>query len=159
MINKNDCYILLADIQNKGIDTKKYIDILTKSPSVSFEVLQFINDNRPLKVAEFYENIRKNYNKKRSALYINIMKEITDTSEVLTTLSAMLTQLLLFSKKLENKQMFLRHARAEDIVKVLQIYLNNYDLTPCLKLLRLIKADIIALEMIARRRDLGVKDE
>mgnify|MGYP001862355931 CR=1 FL=1 len=55
--------------------------------------------------------------------------------------------------------MFLRHARAEDIVKVLQIYLNNYDLTPCLKLLRLIKADIIALEMIARRRDLGVKDE
>ena len=48
--------------------------------------------------------------------------------------------------------MFLRHARAEEISKVLTIYFQNYDLTNCIKLLHLIKADIIAFEMISGKR-------
>ena len=76
------------------------------------------------------------------------MKEINNPKEVLTTLSAMLTQIILFSKNLDNKQMFLKHARAADITKVLQYYFIDYDLTNCLKLMRLIKCDIKALESI-----------
>ena len=116
------------------------------------EVIKFINDNRQLDLLDFYEKIRKNYNKKKSNLYINIVKEIEEPNEVLTTLSAMLTQILLFSKGVSDKQMFLRHARANDICKVLGLYFSNYDLTNSLKLLRVIKADICACEHIAGKR-------
>ena len=148
MISKNDCYLILADLKNKGIETTEILNKLVKTSNPSLEVIKFINDNRQLDLSVFYEKIRKNYNKKKSNLYINIVKEITDTNEVLSTLSAMLTQILLFSKNVGNKQMFLKHARASDICKVLSLYFNNYDLTNCIKLLLLIKADIKALESI-----------
>lgn len=148
MISKNDLLLLLADIKSKGIETKDETTKLLTSNTIPLDVVKFINDNRQLDLLKFYEKIRKSYNNKKSNLYINIVKEIEDTNEVLTTLSAMLTQLLLFSKTVENKQMFLRHARANDICKVLGLYFTNYDLTNCLKLLRIIKADIKALESI-----------
>lgn len=148
MISKNDLLLLLADIKSKGIDTQEETTKLLTSNTIPLDVVKFINDNRQLDLLKFYEKIRKSYNSKKSNLYINIVKEIEDTNEVLTTLSAMLTQLLLFSKTVENKQMFLRHARANDICKVLGLYFTNYDLTNCLKLLRIIKADIKALESI-----------
>ena len=148
MITKNDCYLLLADLQNKGIDTSEPINELIKSSSIPMSVIKFINDNRQLDLAKFYEKLRKNYNNKKSNLYINIVKEISEPTEVLTTLSALLTQIMLFSKTVENKQMFLRHARANDICRVLSIYFNTYDLTNCIKLLRILKADLKALESI-----------
>lgn len=148
MISKNDLMLLLIDLKSKGIDTDTQINTLMSNPQLPIEVVKFINDNRQLDLFKFYEHIRKSYNKKKSNLYINIVKEIEEPTEVLTTLSAMLTQLLLFSKQVDNKQMFLRHARANDITKVLSLYFNNYDLTNCIKLLRIIKADIKALESI-----------
>ena len=152
MISKNDCLLLLADIKNKGIDTTEPLKELLNSNTLPLSVIKFINENRQLDLAAFYEKIRKNYNKKKSSLYINIVKEIEEPNEVLTTLSAMLTQILLFSKGVSDKQMFLRHARANDICKVLGLYFSNYDLTNCLKLLRVIKADICACEHIAGKR-------
>jgi hypothetical protein len=83
------------------------------------------------------------------------MKEIEDVNEVLTTLASLNLQILLFSKKIKDRQMFLRHARAEEISKVLTIYFQSYDLTNCIKLLHLIKADIIAFEMLSGRRELN----
>lgn len=149
MISKNDCLLLLKDLENKGIDTSEPIqELLNEYGKLPLSVIKFINDNRQLDVADFYEQLRKSYNQKKSKLYINIVKEIEEPSEVLTTLSAMLTQVLRFSKSVENKQMFLRHARANDILKVLNSYLMNMDLTNCIKLLRIIKADIKALESI-----------
>lgn len=148
MISKNDCLLLLADIKNKGIDTTEPLKELLNSNTIPLSVIKFINENRQLDLAAFYEKIRKNYNKKKSSLYINIVKEIEEPNEVLVTLSAMLTQILLFSKNVENKQMFLKHARANDISKILTLYFTNYDLTNCLKLMRIIKADIKALESI-----------
>ena len=148
MISKNDCLILLEDIKNKGIDTTEPLKELLNSNTLPLSVIKFINENRQLDLAAFYEKIRKNYNKKKSSLYINIVKEIEEPNEVLVTLSAMLTQILLFSKNVENKQMFLKHARANDISKILTLYFTNYDLTNCLKLMRIIKADIKALESI-----------
>ena len=152
MITKNDCLLLLYDIKSKGVDTDEQIKALVSSPTLPIEVIKFINDNRQLDLLDFYEKIRKNYNKKKSNLYINIVKEIEEPNEVLTTLSAMLTQILLFSKGVSDKQMFLRHARANDICKVLGLYFSNYDLTNCLKLLRVIKADICVCEHIAGKR-------
>ncbi len=149
MISKNDCLLLLKDLENKGIDTSNPIQALLKDyGKIPLSVIKFINDNRQLDVANFYEQLRKSYNQKKSKLYINIVKEIEEPNEVLTTLSAMLTQILRFSKSVENKQMFLRHARANDIIKVLNAYIVNMDLTNCIKLLRVVKVDIKALESI-----------
>lgn len=145
MISKNDCLILLAELKNKGLDTDYVVRELV-SQGITANVLKFINDNRPLSVREFYERLRKNYNKKHSQLYGNIVKEIDDPNDVLTTLSSLLTQILLYAKTVDNRQMFLRHARANEITKVLQLYFIDYNLTNCIKLLRLIKCDLKALE-------------
>ena len=99
-------------------------------------------------MARFYEKIRKSYNAKKSPLYINIVKEVDNPREVLTTLSAMLNQILLFSNTVEDKQMFLRHSRAQEITKILSNYFQTYDLTNCIRLMRIIKADLKALESI-----------
>ena len=148
MINKTDCILLLTEMQDKGVDVSDKIRQLMSSPTLPLEVLKFINNNRQLDLISFYERLRTNYNKKKSNLYINIVKEIDEPQEVLTTLSAMLTQVLLFSKKLDNKGLFLKHSRADEITQVLSGYFRHYDITNALKLLRLIKADIKALESI-----------
>lgn len=148
MITRNDCIILLTDLQTRGIDTDTHLRELLGSDQLPLSVIKFINDNRQLDLAGFYEEIRKSYNHKKSKLYINIVKEVDDTSEVLTTLSALLTQILRYSKKVDDKPMFIRHSRALDINKVLANYFTSYDITLAQKLLRLIKADIKALESI-----------
>ena len=150
MITKNDCYLLLAEYEKSGIDTKEPLNQLMSdnSNTPNLQVLKFINDHRQLDVMNFYNKIRKSYNQKKSNLYINIVKEIEDPNEVVITLSAMLTQILLFSKSAENKQMFLKHARSQEISLVLLNYFKNYDITNCIKLLKLIKADLKVIEFI-----------
>ena len=148
MITKTDCYILLAELEKDGIETKDALDKLSRSNNLPIDVIQFINQNRQLDLAMFYEKLRKNYNHKKSMLYKNIVKEVEDPNEVLTTLSSMLTQILLFSKQVNNKQMFLKHARCNEITLVLNNYFKTYDLTNCLRLLRMIKADLKCLESI-----------
>lgn len=154
MITNNDCILLLSDLEDKGISEAG--DLITKiagKSNVDLSVLKFINDNRPLEVIEFYEHIRKNYNKKKSNVYINIVKEIEQPFEVLTTLSSLLTQILLYSKKLEeNRTLFLKHSRAEEISKILTYYFKTYDITKAIDLLKLIKADLLALETVSGRR-------
>lgn len=149
MITKTDCVLLLTELQQQGVDVSEQLKKLMKQPVPDVEIIKFINDNRQLDLSNFYYKIRKSYNNKKSKLYINIVKEIDEPNEVLTTLSAMLTQILLFSKTCENKQLFLKHARAEEISMVLLNYFKNYDLTNCLKLLRLIKADLKTIEYIS----------
>ena len=153
MITKNDCILLLTDIGNRGLDTSKQITELMRMSEPSIEIIKYINDNRQLDLVKFYDKVRKSYNNKRNKLYINIVKEIEDPSEVLTTLSAMLTQILLFSREVEDKQMFLEHARANEITFVLSHYFKSWDLVPCLKLLRVIKIDLKCCEMINGRED------
>jgi len=154
MITNNDCILLLSDLENNGnIDAGNLIMKIAGKSNIDLDVLKFINDNKPLEVIEFYEHIRKNYNKKKSNLYINIVKEIEQPYEVLTTLSSLLTQILLYSKKLEDNQtLFLKHSRAEEISKVLAYYFKTYDITKAIQLLKLIKADLLALETVQGRR-------
>lgn len=152
MITKNDCLLLLAEINSKGIDTVEETKRVIKSENVPIETIKFINDNRGLALSAFYEKLRKSHNAKKSPLYMNIVKSdeliIEDTQTVLTTLSALLTQILLFSKNVEDRNMFLKHSRTEEITMVLNNYFKNYDITSCYKLLRIIKADLKALESI-----------
>jgi len=145
MITKNDCIILLTEI---GANDKLKELLAQKEPSV--EIIKFINDNRELELTKFYTKIRKSYNNKKSKLYINIVKEIDDSTEVLTTLSALLTQILIYSKNTEDKAMFLRHSRADEISAVLKNYFTTYDITNCIKLLKVIKADIKCCEYFVK---------
>jgi len=148
MITKNDCLLLLSELKGQGVNTDEQFAKLLKQSEPTIETIAFINENRQLDLTAFYKKLKKSYNKKNSKLYINIVKDIDDPVDVLTTLSALETQVLLFAKGLENKQMFLRHARAEEISLVLHNYFKTYDITNCIKLLRLIKSDIKALEIV-----------
>ena len=152
MITKQDCLILLSEINDRGFDCSKQIRELMSSSEPSLEIIKFINENRQLDLTKFYEKIRKSYNDKKSNLYINIVKEIEEPNEVLTTLSALLTQILIFSKKVENRNMFLKHARCDERSRVLTRYFQTYDLISCIQLLRLIKCDLVALETVSGRR-------
>lgn len=156
MLTKNDCILLLTDLQEKGVDTKSQLYTLMRSSDINLDVLKFINDHRQLDVLAFYEKLRKSHNQKKSNLYINILKsdesEINNPEEILTTLSAMLTQILLFARTASDKTMFLKHARAQEISKVLNNYFVDYNLTNCTKLLRLIKCDLKALESLINKK-------
>ena len=148
MITKNDCLLLLTEMNDRGIDTREATRSLVKGQFPTVEIIKFINDNRQLDLTRFYKKIRKSYNEKHSTLYVNIVKDIDNVSDVLTTLSALETQILLFARDVEDREMFLRHSRAEEISRVLTNYFQTYDLTNCIKLLRMIKADIKTLESI-----------
>lgn len=150
MITKNDCLILLKELELNNVDVKEILRSLINNPSDISNVIKFINDHREIDLSKFYTKLRKSYNNKKSNLYINIVKEIEDVNDVLTTLASLQLQILLFSKNVEDKYMFLRHARIDEINKVLSIYYSSYNLTPCLKLLRIIKSDIKVLECMQK---------
>lgn len=149
MITKNDCILLLAEINDKGIDTKRMQTLLFNSPNINMEVLKFINDNRGLDLTNFYNKLRKNYNNKKSKLYKEIVQiDQKEPKDIVVTLSSLLTQILLYSNQVEDKQMFLKHSRAEEISKVLANYFKTFDTTLCIQILNLIKADLKAIESI-----------
>lgn len=151
-IKKTDCLLLLTELQEKGVDVDERIKRLLTAREFPIDVLKFIHEQKSLDAVMFYERLRDNYNKKRSNLYINIVREVKDPQEVLTTLAALNLQILLFSKHVENRAQFFSHVRADEIVRVLSNYYNTYDLTNCLNLLKLIKADLCLLETINGRR-------
>ena len=74
MITKNDCYLLLAEIKENGVDTNQVMKRLVSMSSPDIEVIKFINDNRELDLTRFYEKLRYSYNHKKSNLYKNIVK-------------------------------------------------------------------------------------
>ena len=153
MIAKNDVILLLTELEENGINVDNMVRKTITSPTVPLDVIKFINDNRQLDLTAFYEKLRRNYNHKKSKLYISIVKEIENPVDIITTLSSYGLQIALYAKQVEDSQMFLKHARAKEVNLVLAKYYTDYDLTSCLKLLKLIKADLIACETITGRRE------
>ena len=153
MISKNDVILLLTELEDKGVDVEMMLKQTLSSRNVPLNVIKFINDNRQLDLTTFYERLRKNYNHKKSKLYLSIVKEVTDPVDVITTLASYNLQISLYARQLEDNQMFLKHSRAREVNMVLTQYYSNYDLTNCLALLRLIKDDLVACEQIAGRRE------
>ena len=151
MITKNDCLLLLAELKDRNIDTEPYVIKTLNNTSVDIEVLKFINKNRPLELGLFYESLRKRYNEGKSKLYKEIVQiDIKEPKDMIVTLSSLLTQILLYSNKVENKQLFLKHSRADEITKVLYNYFDTFDLTLSIQMLNLIKADLKACELLQK---------
>lgn len=149
MLTKNDCLLLLGDLQNNGIDTKSVTNKLLSSNQINNDVIEFIHNHKQLDIINFYCKLRKSYNTKKSKLYKEIVQiDEKEPKDIVVTLSSLLTQIILFSNTVENKQLFLKHARAEEISKVLVNYFINYNTTLCIQLLSLIKADLKALESV-----------
>ena len=127
---------------------------LLSSKDIPLETLKFISDNRGIEVANFYEMLRKKHNQKKSPLYHNIVKDITDPDEIITTLACLLVQITLYSRKLEtNKEIFKREVRAEEITRVLNDYYSTGLLDQCLALIKLLKTDLLVLEYISGKRE------
>lgn len=157
MITKNDCLTILVKLEDSGVkkaEVDYYLKKLVVAKEVPIEVLKFISQNRGIEVSNFYEMLRKKHNEKKSPLYLNIVKEIEDPFEVITTLTCLLTQISLYANKLENRSAFYSEVRAEEITRVLNAYFASGQLDGALSLIKLIKSDILVLEYIAGRRDL-----
>ena len=151
MITKNDCLLLLGELQEKGIDTSKITTVALNYNGVNPQVIKFINSHRQFEANRFYEKLRESYNNKRSKLYYNIVTEnAEDVNEVLTTLASLNLQILLFAKKVEDREFFLKQVRLDEICDVLKEYSISYNLVPCIKLLKKIRADLKAFEYFSR---------
>ena len=146
MISKTDILSILMDMKDKGYEVDNEIRKLYSSSNSIPEIIKFINNNRNIDIRQFYEKLRHNYNKKKSDLYLNIVKEIDNPEEVLTTLAAYNLQGLLFAKKIDDKEMFYRNARLEEVTRVLNNYYKTFDISSCNLLLSLIKSDIKLFE-------------
>ena len=156
MITKADCLTLLVSLEDRGIDINSQMKKLLTAKEIPIDTLKFILENRGIEVANFYEMLRKKHNQKKSPLYHNIVKDVTDLEEVITTLACLLVQITLYSKKLtSNKEIFQREVRAEEISRVLNDYYTTGAFDSCLALMKLLKADLLVLEHISGRRDLN----
>ena len=155
MITKSECMSLLVKLEDRGLNVDSYIKKLVVAKEPPMEVLRFIATNQGLDLANFYEMLRVKHNKNKSQLYTNILKEdFSDLEKSMTTLSCLLTQVLLFSKKLTIKDKFLQDARAEEITRAMNRYFKDGDGTTAAQLLQLIKSDLLVLEYIRGRREL-----
>ena len=156
MITKTDCLTILVSLEDRGVNIDKQMKKLLTAKEIPLETLKFILENRGIEVANFYEMLRKKHNQKKSPLYHNIVKDTTDPEEIITTLSCLLVQIALYSKKLvSNKEIFQREVRAEEISRVLHNYYTTGMLDSCIALMKLLRADLLVLEHISGRRELG----
>lgn len=143
--------MLLGELSDSGVDTRDITTKLLKDSSINYDVLKFINEHRTFEVLSFYNKLRVNYNNKKSKLYKSIVQiDEKEPKEIVVTLSSLLTQILLHSNTVEDKQLFLKHSRADEISKVLANYFQTYDLTLCVAILKLIKADLKVLESLKK---------
>ena len=146
---------ILIKLEDRGVNIDNYMRKLVISKEIPLEVLKFISQHRGIEVANFYEMLRKKHNQKKSPLYLNIVKEVSTLDDVITTLVCLLTQITLYSNKLDNKDSFLKEVRAEEITRVLNEYFKEGTYDTCIALLKIIKSDLLVLEYIAGRRDLN----
>lgn len=155
MITKNDCLTILVRMGDEGIvGTEPFIRKLLGAKEPPIEVLQFISKNMGFDATNFYEHVRKNYNNKKSDLYKNIVTEQENPAEAAIILSCLLTQIMLYSRKIDEKSLFYKEVRAEEITRVLNTYFVEDSYESCLALLKLIRADLLVLEYINGRREL-----
>ena len=149
MLTKEDLLLLLDEIEQRGVDTHNYSYKLMLDDKIPRDILKFVNDNRPLEITAFYEMLRQNHNKRKTPLYKNLVKgEFDSPQEALITLASLHLQILLYAKNLQEDTLFLKHSRAGEITQVLNNYYKNYDLIPCLKLLKLIRNDLKCFELL-----------
>ena len=152
MITKIDCLNLLFELKDNGVECDSQIKKMISMSYPDIEIIKFINDHKELNVRKFYEKLRKSYNKKKSTLYINIVKdptEVDNPKDIVCTLASLQLQILLFNKNI-NDNAFLKNMRFDEISKVLLNYYMTRDIIPCQKLLSFVKSDLKVLEEISK---------
>ena len=156
MITKTDCMSILLRLEKSGLNVNEYITKLVLSNNIPEDVLKFIANNNGLEVASFYEVLRQNHNKKKTPLYLNIIKEVEaeNPEQILLTLSSLLTQIALHAKKIDNPDRFYKEVRAEEITKAMQQYFSTQDITDCLLVLKAIRTDLLTTEYLRGKREL-----
>ena len=157
MITKDDCLSILVRLEDNGVDVNNAMRKLITSREIPLDVLKFISANRGIEVVHFYEMLRKSHNQKKSPLYTNILKEVEDKDKVITTLSCLLTQIILYGNKLPDreKDLFFKEVRAEEITRVLNSFFKSGIPEECAMLLKVIKSDLLVLEYVNGRRELA----
>lgn len=147
MLTRNDCFLLLSEISEKGIDTSNMINKLVSTNKIDSEIIKFINNHRSIDIIAFYEKLRKSYHNHHSKLYKEIVQiDEKEPKDIIVTLSCLLTQILLFSNNVQDRMLFLKHSRADEISTVLYHYFKDYDIKRCVTLLMLIRADLKCFE-------------
>lgn len=150
-ITKTECLNLLFELKDSGIECTEQIKHLLSISEPDIETIKFINDNKELNIRKFYEKLRKSYNNKHSKLYINIVKEDElEPKELICCLGALLQQVLLFNKTIEDRE-FLKQARFNEILLCLGEYYKDGNIIPSQKLLKLFKSDLKLLELISKQ--------
>ena len=156
MIAKSDLIILLTEMQNNGEDVYEDIQKVLSSDSIPIDIMKRINDYRTLDIVNFYTKLRSSYNNKKSKLYINIMRAdenvIEDPKTIVTTLSALLNQILQF--KASDPVSFYQHSRCNEILAAFKVYFETFNLDLALQLLKMFKADILVLEVVTGKRSI-----
>jgi len=155
MITKNDCMSILVSLEDRGININAQMHKLLVSKDLPLDVLQFIADNRGFEATNFYEMLRKKHNKNKSPLYTNLLKGQDDPKELLITLTCLLTQIALYSKKLDNASSFLNEIRFNDLSKAMYTYSETDSIDEVVKVLNAIKTDLLVLEYLSGRRELA----
>ena len=151
MIQTSDVLILLSELGRDGINVDEQMSSVLAGANI-VDTLKFIKDHKDIDAINFYNKIRKSYNDNKNKLYINILKEIDDPKEVLSTLSALELQIILSGKKINNPVMFYKVMRLEEILECLLNYSKTYDILPCIDLIKKYKADILMWETVEGRR-------
>lgn len=159
MLTKSDCLSILVKMNDSGINSDKYIRELAVSQTIPTDVLEFIARNKGLEAVNFYEMLRKKHNQNKSPIYTNILKGDDAKQDKITTLVCLLTQIVLYSNKLEAlsaKDQFLKEVRAEEITRVLNDYFSSGNVSGINTLLDLIKIDLLVLEGLTGKREISM---
>lgn len=159
MLTKSDCLSILVKMNDSGINSDKYIRELAVSQAIPTDVLEFIARNKGLEAVNFYEMLRKKHNQNKSPIYTNILKGDDAKQDKITTLVCLLTQIVLYSNKLEalsTKDQFLKEVRAEEITRVLNDYFSSGNVSGINTLLDLIKIDLLVLEGLTGKREISM---
>lgn len=154
MITKDICLSILVRLGDEGHDVNSLMTKLLLAPDLPIDVLKFIVEHNGIHVNEFYEMLRRKHNESNSRLYINLVNEELPENEVLSTASCLLTQIILFGKKLGEADTFYQEARADEVTGALNDYFVNGNLERIKLLLQAVRADLLVLEYLAGRRAL-----
>ena len=127
MYNKQQCYKLLFDMRNQGINVMQQLTELSNSVNVPDNVIKFINEHRSLDITRFYEELRKENNKKGSKLYKEIVDEAKDPIKRIKAISSYITKGIIAAEKFEivDKPSFYKAIRLDECVKALNEYVAN----------------------------------
>lgn len=153
MLTKSECLSVLSSIDANDGEVNRQIRALMSSPTIPVDVIRFIIDHKSSDEAEFYEMLRRQHNKQKSKIYTSILRDPESSADAALTLSCFLTQVMLYERKIENPARFFKSIRADEISAALSQFFLDSTSDVCIRMLRLIRADLLVFELASGRRE------